>query len=527
MPDSRFSFRVETTLAMAALSLLLVFPATGYAAQQATDEINVSADDLSPEASRANFDTLVKQLDSTSFKEREAATSALVELGPEILEPITIHFFNASSEAGWRIQRILEGIGKAGEEKDFLKSIAIIQLLYGAQDLQSQRRLAQLQYQWKISRRNEAAKKLRQAGFKFESTEEVSPHIFAMEEARIAMMLRAAAVRELPETGTLEAPNPLDSAEAPSATRWENPRKNRRESMQQVERIIAGDTTANRKIVESLMPPAFQVSLPPGTLEISDEWDANEESKQLIHDLGELSNLTLTRQKINASLQKFISNQTKLTSLRFTNCEFDKASRKLVLPKSIQVLQFEGALPPAASFASLSIVSTMELNKVKLDEKVSSAISNCKIQTLALNEVEFTRESIQRLVGIGGLFRVTMSLCQFELDWLEDIRQKNPNLIIAAPKAFLGVQGPNVTSRELTACQISEVVPDTAASSAGMLALDVVTAMDGTKISRFEDLRLLISQKRPGETMELQIRRGDRNLKLNVKLGAPPEQRVQ
>ena len=120
-----------------------------------------------------------------------------------------------------------------------------------------------------------------------------------------------------------------------------------------------------------------------------------------------------------------------------------------------------------------------------------------------------------------------MSLCQFELDWLEDIRQKNPNLIIAAPKAFLGVQGPNVTSRELTACQISEVVPDTAASSAGMQALDVVTAMDGTKISRFEDLRLLISQKRPGETMELQIRRGDRNLKLNVKLGAPPEQRVQ
>jgi len=43
--------------------------------------------------------------------------------------------------------------------------------------------------------------------------------------------------------------------------------------------------------------------------------------------------------------------------------------------------------------------------------------------------------------------------------------------------------------------------------------------MDGTKIKRFEDLRLMISQKRPGETMELEVQRGDETIELNVQLG--------
>ena len=49
--------------------------------------------------------------------------------------------------------------------------------------------------------------------------------------------------------------------------------------------------------------------------------------------------------------------------------------------------------------------------------------------------------------------------------------------------------------------------------------MDIVTAMDGTKISKFEDLRLLIAQKSPGDSMLLDVKRGAKMIKLKVELG--------
>ncbi len=504
--------------AVALLALLPTFDSSNLQAQE-SDE-NISA----PVATdHTDIETLFSQLDSPSFKDREAATEALIQLGPKILKPLTVHFFNSSSEAGWRIHRILEGIGKNGNESDFLRSIAIIQLLYGAQDVQSQRRLAELQFQWKVTRRREAAQKLRQDGFKFVSAGGAIPRELAAEKVRIAMMVRAAAGRDLGGIRIATGPDPIEPT-LPATVPWENPRENRQQSILKIEKIIASDSDVNRETVERLLPPEFHVNLPPGTLEVPENWDADEESLDLIADLSTLSSLQFRRQRIDASLQEFISSQTTLSGLEFADCEFDDDSSDLKLPKSISSLRFEGSLPPPDSFELLAQVATLRLSKIKLDEDTATAISRCKIQVLDLDEVEFTRESIRELVSVRGLFRVTISLCKFELEWLEDIRKKNPNLISASPKAFLGVQGPvDIRGRNLTGCQISQVVPDTAAAKAGLQSLDIVTAMDGAEISRFEDLRLMISQKRPGESMDLEVRRGDRKLKLTVQLGTMGE----
>ena len=45
------------------------------------------------------FETLLKQLDSSSFREREHATATLSRCGPEVLGKLAIHFFDSSSEA--------------------------------------------------------------------------------------------------------------------------------------------------------------------------------------------------------------------------------------------------------------------------------------------------------------------------------------------------------------------------------------------------------------------------------------------
>ena len=508
------------TMVITATVCLGIKPAEGFVAAQEPNQISAAPTAATPES----IDAQLKQLDSPTFKDREAATEELIERGAEILKPLSIHFFNSSSEAGWRIHRILEGIGKNAEEKDFLKSLAIIQLLYGSQDLQSQGRLAKLQYQWKATRRNEAARKLGKLGFDFVANE--SGGAFrdaAAKRALIEIMVRDAGG----EFEATTAPNPFGTPKAntPAPTaKWVNPRLDRQNTILQIEKIINGAADRNREIVKGLSSPDFQITLPPGELKVPKGWEFDEESLKLLQDLSTLSSLTLEGQRIDAKLRALISQQKLLTILELINCEFEKDSDKLTFPASIVSLRFEGSLPPPKSFGSLGKVGelTLKLSKVKLDEDVAYALSKRRIQMLDLEEVKFTRKGIQSLVNMRGLYRVSMSLCKFELDWLADIRKRNPNLILAAPKAFLGVQAPPTdrsTGFQLKKCLISQVVEETAAARAGMQDLDVVTAMDGTKISTFEDLRLMISQKRPGDSMQLEIQRKGKTLKLKVDLG--------
>ena len=486
---------------------------------ESTEEARETSTQESPTDS---VEDLLKQLDSPSFKEREAATERLAQLGPDTLKQIIVDFFDSSSEAGWRIHRVLEGIGKNSNEEDFLKSMAIIQILYGAQDEQSQRRLAKLQYQWKSTRRKEAARKLSAQGFRFASQFDDRPgQERALEIARMELMFRAARPGAI-HIATGPEPD-LPTAKETSASEWKDPRADRQQSILKIEKIIAGDAESNRQIVESLLPPASKVSLPPGLLEFPENWQPDDESFKLVNELSSLSSLTFRNQRLNAELCEFLSQQRSLQGLQLINCDFEEEegeTSKLKLPKSITNLVFDGSLPPAESLPSLGQMGTLKLSRVNLTDEYATTLSRCKVQIVELEEVTFDRKSIRRLLNMRGLFRVTMSLCEFELEWLEGIRKRNPNLISASPKAFLGVQGPiDISGRELSGCQISQVVPDTAAAKAGMRSLDVVTAMDGKKINRFEDLRLLISQKRPGDTMSLEVQRDGKKVDLTVKLG--------
>ena len=502
-------------------------------AQEVAPTLDVSSSIAQKSSDSASVESLLKKLDSPSFKDREAATDELIELGPAMFKPLITYFFeSSSSEAGWRIHRILEGIGKNGQEESFLKSIAIIQVLYGAQDRRSQDNLANLQYQWKQTRRTEAAQALKKQGFQFfaQNDGRLAREV-AIDRARMDLIVRAADARAFGGGGIeiaigpeIMEPGKKTKTELPSNYQWQDPRKDQDASIQKIEKIIDADAENNRKIVESLLPESVNVSLPAGILEFPENWKPDEKSLKLINSLSTLSQLSFRKQTIDANLREFISKQPALKGLHFINCEFaaedDAKSSQLALPKTISNLVFEGSLPAAESLRSLGQIGSLSLTKVELDDDFAAALSRCKIQSMALEEVKFDRKSIRRLVSMRGLYRVTMSLCQFKLEWFEDARKRNPSLISASPKSFLGVQGPiDISDQELSGCQISRVVPNTAASKGGMQPLDVVTAMDGNKIVRFEDLRLLISQKRPGETMKLEVRRGSKTVNLEVKLG--------
>ena len=89
---------------------------------------------------------------------------------------------------------------------------------------------------------------------------------------------------------------------------------------------------------------------------------------------------------------------------------------------------------------------------------------------------------------------------------------------------------------------VARVVPDSPAAEAGIrggdtsvviegqsyiVGGDVITHADGLPVSSSDDVRRALRAKKPGQTLPLQIRRGDQTLSVTVTLGQAPTEGVQ
>ncbi len=87
--------------------------------------------------------------------------------------------------------------------------------------------------------------------------------------------------------------------------------------------------------------------------------------------------------------------------------------------------------------------------------------------------------------------------------------------LLNADKGFLGVQ----LDPDARGAVVADVVMDSAASSAGVAPGDRVLTVDGEKINSLTHMINTISKRSAGDTVELELRRGQRELKLAVVLG--------
>jgi len=93
---------------------------------------------------------------------------------------------------------------------------------------------------------------------------------------------------------------------------------------------------------------------------------------------------------------------------------------------------------------------------------------------------------------------------------------------------FIGIQIADVTPDnakffhmdKAAGALISEVQPDTPGAKAGLQTGDVVTELDGTSVADAGQLQMTVGQKRPGETIHLQVVRDGKAMNIAVKLEA-------
>jgi serine protease Do len=85
-------------------------------------------------------------------------------------------------------------------------------------------------------------------------------------------------------------------------------------------------------------------------------------------------------------------------------------------------------------------------------------------------------------------------------------------------RGFLGIT-PYRGDEPADGAKIREVVDGSAAEKAGIKDGDVIVRFDGEEVKQFDDVRRMIREKKPGDAVEIIVRRGEKSLTFTVTLG--------
>lgn len=106
-------------------------------------------------------------------------------------------------------------------------------------------------------------------------------------------------------------------------------------------------------------------------------------------------------------------------------------------------------------------------------------------------------------------------------------RLKNKEHIAAEKKAFLGIR-PGEGNPDVEGLQVAEVIKDSPAEKAGIKKDDVIVEIDGKKVTDFESLRDILSEKKIGDEVTVKAKRKAKkeyeDKEFKVKLAGAPEQ---
>lgn len=86
------------------------------------------------------------------------------------------------------------------------------------------------------------------------------------------------------------------------------------------------------------------------------------------------------------------------------------------------------------------------------------------------------------------------------------------------PQAYVGAKGAD----DPDGCRLTAVDEDGPAAKAGLKVGDLVVKVDGREVKLYASLLRWLAETEPGETLSLEVKRGDKLLSLEVKLEASP-----
>jgi len=128
-----------------------------------------------------------------------------------------------------------------------------------------------------------------------------------------------------------------------------------------------------------------------------------------------------------------------------------------------------------------------------------------------------------RVIGIHSAISTSVAenfhvaVTQFYNTWNQLVKGESGSSLMERPRAYVGA---NVVDE--AGCRLSRVEENGPAFKAGLKVGDLVLKVDERQIKVAASFRRWVAEAVPGETLNLEIKRGDKLLSLDVKLQAPP-----
>jgi serine protease Do len=129
-----------------------------------------------------------------------------------------------------------------------------------------------------------------------------------------------------------------------------------------------------------------------------------------------------------------------------------------------------------------------------------------------------------RVIGIHSAISTSMAdnfhvaVTAFYEGWDLLVKAHPRNDEAGEPRAYVGATGVD----DADGCRLTEVDEDGPADKAGLKPGDVVVKVDGREVKFYASFQRWVAQAEPGETLNIEVKRGDQLLSREVKLGATP-----
>lgn len=470
--------------------------------------------------------SLIKQLDSKNFQQREQATRKLSEM-PNALGEIAQSYFKRSAEASWRLKKIFTNIAhQTNDEATSVKAIAILLTLDSGRDVNQllsnwQKKRSQNALDHLISKGATSPETARQARDPFferltlngVDQSNNSPEYWQTSN-RLSIEQQQKQVLQIVKNSLAEN-NELVSLALTPGTAPGN------DSDPKTNTIIEGRAWVGRN---RLIPPIGGPSDGQVSVTIGKTWNGTDDDFRRLKDIHNLYGINFENQQLQTSQLKLLAK---------LNIQHLGLSQTKVQGKRI------AAIPLGNNFESIS------LERMKIEEPLMKqlaetqvrkiSISNCTIEGRAVNQfdelkkltnIELTKVRITKAMWeefskLENLRSLQLSVCKYKKLELSHFKIRKPGVAIRyVPVAFLGVQTNRFGDGP---CEVSVVVADTAADRGGLEAGDIIETINGQPVDDFNDLRQHLAQYDINETLLINISRADKPIDLRITLGSLKE----
>ena len=178
-----------------------------------------------------------------------------------------------------------------------------------------------------------------------------------------------------------------------------------------------------------------------------------------------------------------------------------------------------------AALADFAFIQTIEIKRAKIDDAgVAELVGVDRIINVAVYHSPISDASINALGEIKA-HNYALYGTRITAAGKEELIERAPASQVDIRRGgFLGIGGDNraqIDSDEeskTVGFLVERVEPDSAADDAGIEIADIILSYDGKPVHSFFEIKDMIAENAVGETVDVELRRGDKEMKLKVTL---------